>query len=178
LKRDILIIDTDSDFISELHNSLESKVNLISAQSIEEAFAFCNANKNKNSSQSNINPSVIVVGNGCKISKELKDKLKEDYPEFYDEEALQTFEPIFYCNLFRNAFQTSLPQKPKACICANLEQYPFKGRDQDITKKLGYCMQHNIALMNRMEKNKKLILNVLKNYIFQSCNIKESDFNR
>ena len=61
MKRDILIIDTDSDFISELHNSLESKVNLISAQSIEEAFAFCNANKNKNSSQSNINPSVIVV---------------------------------------------------------------------------------------------------------------------
>lgn len=178
LKQDILIIDADSDFISELDNFLKNKVNLISAKSIEETFTFCNVNKNNSSFQSNMNPSVIIIGDGCKISQELKNKIKEDYPNLYDEEALQTFEPLFYCNLFRNAFQTSAVQKTKACICANLEQYPFKGSDQDLTKKLGYCIQHDVALMNKMEKNKKFILKVLKEYIFRSCNIKESNYNR
>ena len=178
-KKDILVIDTNSDFISDLNNSLNSKVNIISAQSIETALTYCNVdNKNNNSSKISINPALIVIGDGCDTSEKLKNKIKKDYPKFYDEEMLQTFEPLFYCNLFCNAFQTSAIQKPKACICANLEQYPFRGSDQDITKKLSYCMQHNIALMNRTEEKQKLALEVLKNYIFQVCNIKENNFNR
>ncbi len=177
-KENILAIDTDLDFISKLDESLKNKVNLIFVQSIEEALRYCNIDKNSKSSQTDISLALIIIGDGCKISKELKRKIKEEYPNFFDEEAWQTFEPLFYCNLLCNAFQTSSIQRPRGCICANLEKYPFKGSNQDITKKLSYCMQHNIPLMNKTEKKQKLILNVLRDYIFKLCNIKENKFNR
>lgn len=170
-KKDVLIIDNDVEFVNKIEELLRYKINIISAEDVETALTYGKYNKILKDSQARISPDLIIIGDVCKPDANLQEKLKEEFPKIYKERLLQTFLPVFYSDLFQNVFQTNFTKKPKACICADLEKYPFNGSEQDITKKLGYCMQYNIPLMYRHERNKDLILTLLENHICKKCGI-------
>lgn len=173
-KKEVLIIDNDLKFVSKIKENLENEVNIISVETPEEALKHCEPNRKVKDGEAKILPDLIIIGDGCKVSTALKEKLKKNFPDSYNEETLQTFLPLFYCKLFQDTFQPHTRMRPKVCICANLEQYPFKGNDQDITKKLGYCMQYGIPLMNRTPDNRKRMVTLLNDHIRKICGIEKN----
>ena len=136
-KKDVIIIEENPHFTNKLKEKLEDKVNIINIESIKEALECCGISSEMKYEKGNICPDIVVIGDGCKISKDLQNRLKEELPKLYNQKMLEEFMPAFYCNLFKNGINNSLSKSPKVCICADLKQYPIKGKNQDITAKLG-----------------------------------------
>ena len=174
-KKEVLIIEENNEFITKLKNSLENKVDIISMGNIKQALEYYDiANKENLKIDKNI-PDVVVIGNGCRISKELQNIIQTRIPQICNTKTFETFEPVYYCNLFKHMFKKNFKKNPKTCICADLEQYPIIGNNQDITKKLSYCIQHNIPLMDKNKENEDLILSSLKEYIMRACKMNEEE---
>lgn len=107
-KKDVLIIDKDTEFVSKIEKSLEDQVNIISVRSLEMALTYCNFDENIDSSEIGIEPDLIVIGDVSEIPEKLKNKIKEDLPKAYDEKALNTFLPMFYVNYFKKRFKKTV----------------------------------------------------------------------
>ena len=121
---------------------------------------------------------VLIIEENNEFITKLKNIIQTRIPQIWNTKTFETFEPVYYCNLFKHMFKKNFKKNPKTCICADLEQYPIIGNNQDITKKLSYCIQHNIPLMDKNKENEDLILSSLKEYIMRACKMNEEEIYR
>ena len=76
-KKDVIIIEENPHFTNKLKEKLEDKVNIINIESIKEALECCGISSEMKYEKGNICPDIVVIGDGCKISKDLQNRLKE-----------------------------------------------------------------------------------------------------
>ena len=79
-KKDVIIIEENPHFTNKLKEKLEDKVNIINIESIKEALECCGISSEMKYEKGNICPDIVVIGDGCKISEDLQNRLKESLP--------------------------------------------------------------------------------------------------
>ena len=88
-KKDVIIIEENPHFTNKLKEKLEDKVNIINIESIKEALECCGISSEMKYEKGNICPDIVVIGDGCKISKDLQNRLKEELPKLYNQKMLE-----------------------------------------------------------------------------------------
>ena len=86
-KKDVIIIEENPHFTNKLKEKLEDKVNIINIESIKEALECCGISSEMKYEKGNICPDIVVIGDGCKISKDLQNRLKEELPKLYNQKT-------------------------------------------------------------------------------------------
>lgn len=174
-KKDVLMIDSDTRFIIEMEKLLQDNFNCLSTDNLETAFSYCGMSPLKLEQPQNpiFEPYMIVFGDDIKVSNRFINSIKNNIPQIHNEEAFDTFLPVYYSKLFSEYLKQTGRPAPSTCICIDSSSYTLSGEHtQDITKVLSYCLQNNIPLIKKSDDKEKMTLNALTELINRKCGIK------